>query len=157
MLFMRPLVAAFGLVRAVKGLPALEAIEQKSSRRLASQTGRTSWLLLSKIIPAIPHSQPEVRICRKSIPPACILDRGRALHYNPAHSCRQSRLVVSMKISHVTTGANTLTLRHLACHSRLRPKSDATYRAAVRDLSISAEPATADEVEPWSQRRSDWV
>src|SRR5262249_30641979 len=80
MLFMRPLVAAFGLVRAVKGLPALEAIEQKSSRRLASQTGRTSWLLLSKIIPAIPHSQPEVRICRNPIPPAL------GLHIRPRAS-----------------------------------------------------------------------
>jgi len=31
----------------------------------------------------------------------------------------------------ITTGANTLTLQNLACHSRFRRESDAVYRAAV--------------------------
>jgi hypothetical protein len=48
-----------------------------------------------------------------------------------------------------TTGANSFTLQNLACHSRFRRESDPVYSSAVSDRSISAHPATADEVEPW--------
>ena len=57
------------------------------------------------------------------------------------HSCRQLGLSPFSDPSiRFTTGANTFTLQNLTCHPRFRRESDAVYRAAVSDRSISAYP-----------------
>src|SRR5215471_1147040 len=73
-----------------------------------------------------------------------LLHRGASASRELSH--RSASRIYSPSPS-LRTGTNTFTLQNLACHPRFRRESDAIHRAAVSDGSISAHPATADEVE----------